>query len=117
MIEIKKDDLDFTTIHISGRLARDDYAAMVPRLEKLLNNGETRWLVELDDFKGFTPGGLAEELKFDLRHRKDFERVAVVEDSAAVGLGVKLVRPFFDGEVKVFDKSERRAAADWVRRN
>ena len=117
MLEIRKDSLDWITVRVSGKLERGDYEKAVPQLEKLLAQGETRWLVEMDDFAGFSPGGLLEELKFDLRHRRDFERVAVIESSKAAGLGVRLVKPLFSGEIKVFSSSERQVAESWMREN
>ncbi len=115
MMEVRNDNLDWTTLRVSGKLERRDYEQVVPELERHLDNGERRWLVEMDDFKGFTPGALVEELKFDLRHRKDFDRLAVIESSEVAGLGPKLVKPFFSGDVKVFKKDERKAAEAWMR--
>jgi hypothetical protein len=117
MIQISQDSPEFVTIHMSGRVDRADYEKAVPEVEELLASGRKRWLIELDDLHGMTPGAFIEELRFNVRHRKDFERVAVIESHAIEGLGVNLVKPFFSGEVKVFKQSDREAAKQWMRKN
>jgi hypothetical protein len=114
MIALKYEEPGVPTISVSGLLQHSDYEQIVPELEKLLEHGKARILVELNEFKGFTPAALVDELKFEIRHRKDFDRIAVVSDSKVSELGVRLVKPFFDGEVKIFDKEERRAAVRWI---
>jgi hypothetical protein len=117
MLEIRKDNLDWVTLRASGKLERSDYEKAVPKLEELLEAGETRWLVEMEDFAGFTPAALVDELKFDWRHRNDFERVAIIESSKAAGLGARLIKPLFAGDIKVFASDDRQAAERWIRKN
>lgn len=107
----------FATIEVSGKLEHSDYERVLPELEALVKQGKARVLVDLHDFKGFTPAALIDELKFDVRHHKDFERIAVVSESNLQEVGVRMVRPFFAGRVKIFDKSERAAAEQWIRQN
>lgn len=117
MMTLRKDETGLTRIEVSGRLEHSDYERVLPELEALVEHGKARVLLELHDFRGFTPAALVDELKFDFRHRKDFERVAVVSDSALQELGVRMVRPFFAGRVKIFDTTERDAAEAWIRQN
>lgn len=117
MMTLKRDESGLTTIAVTGRLEHADYERVVPELEEQLKAGTRRVLLELNEFKGFTPTALVDELKFDLRHRKDFERIAVIGDSGFEDLGVRLIRPFFSGEVKIFDRSQRAAAEAWIREN
>jgi hypothetical protein len=117
MMTLRQDETGLTRIDVSGRLEHSDYERVLPELEALLEHGKARVLLELHDFKGFSPAALIDELKFDIKHRKDFERVAVVSDSAFQELGIRMVRPFFAGPVKIFDSTERSAAEEWVRQN
>ncbi len=117
MIALNYPEPGVPTVSVSGLLQHSDYEQIVPELEKLLEHGKARVLLELNDFKGFTPKALVDELKFDLKHRKDFDRIAVVSDSRVSDLGVRLVKPFFDGEIKIFDKDERMAAVRWLQEN
>jgi hypothetical protein len=114
---LRKDETGLTRIDVSGRLEHSDYERVMPELEAMLEHGKARVLLELHDFKGFSPAALIDELKFDIKHRKDFEKVAVVSDSAFQELGIRMVRPFFAGRVKIFDTTERSAAEEWIRQN
>ena len=117
MMTLRKDETGLTRIDVTGRLEHSDYERVMPELEALVEHGKARVLLELHDFKGFSPAALLDELKFDIKHRKDFERVAVVSDSAFQELGIRMVRPFFAGRVKIFDTTERSAAEAWIRQN
>ena len=114
---LNKDETGLMRIDVSGRLEHSDYERALPQLEALVEHGKARVLLELHDFKGFSPAALLDELRFDIKHRKDFERVAVVSDSAFQELGIRMVRPFFAGRVKIFDTTERSAAEAWIRQN
>lgn len=114
MMNISRDGTGLPTIRVSGRLEKKDYETAVPELEKVLSEGTTRALLELDDFTGFTPAALVEELKFDIRHRKDFDRIAVIGSSTLEELGVRMIRPFFSGEVRIFEKNQRGEAEAWL---
>lgn len=98
----------------SGTLTKGDYETCVPELERALKEGKLRVLVIADELKGWTPSGLVEELKFDVRHHADFEKVGVVGDQKMVEWGTKLSKPFFSGEVKTFRESELEAAMSWI---
>ena len=104
----------FVTVSASGRLTPSDYEAVVPRLEDELEAyGALRLLIRLDDFKGWTPKALVEDLKFDFAHRKDVERVAVVGEHGIDRLATVLSKPMFRGEVRFFeDETEARS---WLR--
>ena len=115
-MNLTEDDSGLTTLQVSGVLSRGDYERVVPELEQALDRGSRRILLELKGFTGFTPAGLVEELKFDIKHRKDFERVAVV-GTALEELGVRLMAPLFSGEVKLFKNDEHAEAVAWLREN
>ena len=117
MMTLRKDETGLTRIDVTGRLEHSDYERVMPELEALVEHGKARVLLEPHDFRDFSPAALLDELKFDIKHRKDFERVAVVSDSAFQELGIRMVRPFFAGRVKIFDTTERSAAEAWIRQN
>jgi hypothetical protein len=114
MMELKKNESGLTILRVSGVLHRSDYEHVLPELEQAIGQGTRRLLLELDGFKGLTPAGLTDELKFDIKHRKDFERIAVV-GTALEELGVRLLSPLFSGEVRMFGKGEGAAAEAWLR--
>ena len=102
-------------LHVSGLLAKSDYAEVLPQLEhQIESQDKPRVIVVLDGFHGWTPSGLLEELRFDVRHREDLEKVAVVGEPALEEIGTKITRAFFSGEVRYFDKQRRAEAERWI---
>jgi hypothetical protein len=69
-------------VKISGKLSKEDYQEFVPRVEKLIkDHGRIRMLVAMHDFHGWEMGALWEDIKFDVKHFGDIERLALVGDS------------------------------------
>ncbi len=115
MIAIKERQDDSVTLEVSGTVTRADYEYIVPQLEKMVSDhGKVRALVQLNQFKGWTPGALVDELRFDIRHRKDFSRCAVLGERSVEKIGTKLAAPFFEGEVRFFPKEEIQHAKEWL---
>lgn len=107
---------DFLTIAASGKLTREDYAAVVPRIEEeLAQRGPLRLLIRLGDFEGWTRGGLLEELRFDLRHRKDLARVAIVGERTIERVGALVSRPLFSADMRYYGPGEEDRARAWLR--
>ncbi len=102
-------------LKLSGKLDKDDYQAFVPHVEKLIRqHGKIRMLVELHDFHGWTAGGLWEDIKFDLRHFSDIERLAIVGDKRwEHGMAV-FCKPFTTADIRYFDVSELAEARHWI---
>ncbi len=102
-------------VKLSGKLDKDDYQAFVPHVEKLIRqHGKIRMLAELHDFHGWTAGGLWEDIKFDLRHFSDIERLAIVGDKRwEHGMAV-FCKPFTSADIRYFDVSEQAEARHWI---
>lgn len=113
MIEIREEgDAAHLVVVASGRLSEEDYRGLVPRLhEAIERHGGLRLLILLRDFEGWAPKALIEDLPFDLRHRKDFERVAIVGDRRWEEIGTRIAAPFFSGSMRFFeDEADARVA-------
>jgi hypothetical protein len=66
---------------VSGKLTRDDYRRMLPRLEEAIRkHGKISVLVHIESMTGMELGAMWEELKFDLKHFRHFRRLALVGD-------------------------------------
>ncbi len=115
MIIFKETGGTHMVLDVTGRLSREDYEKLVPRLEKAMEeHGHRRCLIALHDFEGWTMGGLWQELRFDLRHRKDFDRVAVVGESKLAEYATRLTAPFFGGQVRFFPQERAAEATQWL---
>jgi hypothetical protein len=67
-----------------------------------------------NQFAGFEADALWDDSVFGLRHWRDFSRIAVVTDHAWVSGVVNIFKPFFHGDVRLFELSDLPAAKDWV---
>lgn len=105
MIRIQDDANGFVCIEARGKLDDRDYAELVPELEEALERrGRLRVLILLRDFEGWTRRALGDELRFDLRHRDDFDRTAIVGEGTLEKWATRLSAPFFSGEVRFFER-------------
>ena len=102
-------------VQMTGKLSKTDYEHFVPMMEKLVKeHGKIRLLVVMNDFHGWTAGALWEDIKFDLKHFSDIERVAMVgEKKWEKGMSL-FCRPFTTAKLRYFDRTEINEARKWV---
>ena len=113
MFDISETHEDHLVLDVKGKLTRTDYEEMVPRIEnQIQKEGPLRVLIRLRDFGGWEPQALPEELKFDARHRKDFERIAVVGERALEKWVTNLTGPLFSGDTQFFE--DETSARSWL---
>ena len=102
-------------INLSGKLTKEDYEHFVPKVEQLIQQqGQVRMLVRMHDFHGWTAGALWQDIKFDARHFKDIERLAMVGEARwQHGMAV-FCKPFTKAQIRYFDRSEIDKARAWL---
>lgn len=101
--------------HVSGRLVREDYRQFVPRFEQLLqSHGKLRLLFEMSNFHGWDAEALWDDLKFDVKHFNDIERVAMVGERKWQQWMATFSKPFTAAAVRYFDRTERAQAVAWL---
>lgn len=113
MLRIREREGNRVVVEASGKLDESDYRELVPQLEHVLDiAGSLRLLVHLRDFQGWTPKGLLEDLRFDLKHRNDFERTAIVGQRKLEELATQLSKPIFSGDMRFFE--DEPSARAWL---
>jgi len=102
-------------VRVSGKLAKADYEHFVPETERRIRqHGKIRILFEMHDFHGWETSALWQDIKFDMKHFKDIERLAMVGDKAwEHGMAI-FCRPFTTAKVRYFDHSQADEAHNWV---
>ncbi len=103
-------------VRVTGKLVQADYERLVPALDRLI--GEHRklcLLFELTSFDGWEPAALCEEVKFDIKHFADIERVAIIGDSKWEQGMATLYRPFTTAAVRYFSLDNAAEAWEWWR--
>lgn len=99
-----------------GRLTRDDYATFDDELDEAMEAAAPRLLlIRLRDFQGWEPQALWKEIELDFKHRKTFERIAVIGHSATAEWMTRLFKPFTTADVRYFDEDEGEGAIGWLR--
>lgn len=102
-------------MHVQGKLSKETYQEFVPVLEDVIRReGKLRLMFVMKDFHGWTAGALWDDLKFDLKHFKDIERLAIVGETRwQKGMAV-FCKPFTTAKVRYFDASDEHGARDWL---
>jgi hypothetical protein len=118
-VEVQKGaDVRVVTCRISGKLTRDDYQELTPKIESVIRkHGKARLLVEMQDFHGLDAGAFWEDVKFDARHYNDIERCAFIGEKKWQEWMVQLCRPFTSAKIRYFEPKQSAEAVDWLMRD
>lgn len=102
-------------VKVTGKLTKEFYQEFAPLVdEQIKKNGKLRILFEMHDFHGWTAGALWEDIKFDTKHWKDIERLAIVGESKWEKGMATFCKPFTSAKVQYFDVSKAADARKWI---
>lgn len=111
----EKDGGKVLEVAASGKLTHSDYEHFVPAFERLVKQvGKLRVLFEMTDFHGWEVAALWDDVKFDLTHFSDIERLAFVGDRKWEKGMSAFCRPFTSAAIRYFDYTELDAARKWL---
>jgi hypothetical protein len=103
-------------VQLSGKLTKEDYQHFVPTVERLIKRqGKIRVLVQMRDFHGWTLGALWEDIKFDVKHFGDIERLAFVGDRKWEAGMAAFCTPFTRAAIRYFDEANSEEALGWIK--
>jgi SpoIIAA-like len=102
-------------VRATGKLTTESYETFGPLVDQLIAaHGKLRILFEMHDFHGWTVGATWEDVKFDFRHWKDIERLAIVGESKwEQGMAV-FCKPFTSAKIRYFDDAKLEDAKNWL---
>lgn len=104
-------------VSASGRVSGTDYEeVLIPAVEAALKkHKKLRLIYEIsDDFTGFAPGAMWDDMKLGMAHLSAWERVAVVTDIRWVANATNMFRFVMPCAVKVFSLKDRASAEEWI---
>ena len=105
-------------VKIRGKLTTQEYEEIwMPKVEGVIQaHGKIRCycLIE-DDFQGAEAGAIWDDTKFGLKHRRDFEKVAMVGGKKWMEWLMKIFGPLVSGEIKSFRREQDQKAWDWIK--
>jgi fructose-bisphosphate aldolase class I len=102
-------------IHVVGTLAKTDYPEFVSEFERLVRlSGKQRVLFDMTGFEGWDLCAAWEDIKFDLRHFSDIERMAMVGDKKWQHFMALFFKPFTKATIRYFDHAAAAQARAWL---
>jgi ubiquinone/menaquinone biosynthesis C-methylase UbiE len=102
-------------VHVSGKLTHRDYQRFVPEFDRLTRkHGKIRAFFEMENFHGWNVAALWDDIKFDLKHFANIERIAMVGDQRWQKWMSRFCRPFTTAEIRYFNRSAADRAHAWL---
>jgi hypothetical protein len=105
----------FLKISVKGTLTHEDYEKMIPMLENALvgvKDPKIKVLIDAREFKGWDIRAAWDDLKFGLRHSKEFTKLAFVGNKEWESYSIKISNWFMSGEMRYFQDLEE--AVVWL---
>jgi hypothetical protein len=103
-------------LEIDGWIDAEDIQRVVDLIEPRLDKGKKlRVYAEITNWSGMSLGAFVKDLKFSLKHIKDFDKEAIVSDKRWLEALAALGNRLFSGiEVKHFTLNEKDQALEWI---
>ena len=117
-LEVTADSKDnFMCFKVYDKLTHEDYEkTLIPTLEAAIKEyGKARMLVDFGkEYHGIEVAAMWDDTKFGMKHRKDFEKIAIVGGPSWSAWAAKLGEAMMPCEVKAFDATAYDQALKWV---
>jgi len=102
-------------VHVSGKLTKADYEHFVPEFERLVKrHGKLSVYFDMTAFHGWEVGALWEDIKFDVKHFADIDRLAMVGDRKWEHGMANFCQPFTKATIRYFDHAAAAEARKWL---
>ncbi len=105
----------FLKISVKGTLTHEDYKKMIPMVENALvgvKDPRVKVLIDAREFKGWDMRAAWDDLKFGLKHNKEFTKLAFVGNKEWELYSIKISNWFMSGEMRYFEDID--SAAAWL---
>ncbi len=105
----------FIEVVMLGKLKDEDYTLFVPMIDKALKEAkglEVDLLVDMTKFKGWEFLAAWDDMKFGIKHRNAFDKMAIVGNKKWEEVSVNMMSHLMKGKTKFF--KEREKALAWL---
>jgi hypothetical protein len=112
--------LEFTKNNVIATKAQEnlteaDIQKIHPLIHNIVNRGQkVRWCFEMEDFSGWEFNAFWKDLKMDMFHADDYEKIAMVGEKKWQDWITQFMKPFTNAEIKYFDLKEKEQAKEWI---
>ncbi|HET9369213.1 MAG TPA: STAS/SEC14 domain-containing protein [Vicinamibacterales bacterium] len=116
MLRALEDSADrVIALKLSGKLHDEDYDRFVPLVEQAIaTKGKTRMLLVFEDFHGWNPHALWDDIAFEAAHNDRIERIAMVGDTEWRPWMDKVSGSFSNATVRHFASDAEAEAWQWL---
>ena len=116
-IQIKQENGGkLVAVQVTGKLVKADYKHFVNEFERLIQqHGKLRVLFDMTDLRGWDAGAAWEDIKFDIKHFADIERLAMVGDKKWQHGMAMFFKLFTKATIRYFDQANAADARKWLR--
>ena len=102
-------------VHVSGKLTRADYEHFVPDFERhVRQHGTVHMLFDMTGLHGWDAGAAWEDIKFDIKHFSDIDRLAMVGDKKWEHVMATFFQPFTKATSRYFDQADAEKVRKWL---
>lgn len=109
---IKNDTIE---IIASEKLTEKDYDEVLPVIDNLLELHDwPKFLIKLDHFEGWEGSAIWKDLRFGLKHRREFGPMAMVGDDITQKWMTQFSDIFIPSDIRYFDVTEEQQAREWL---
>jgi hypothetical protein len=103
---------------LTGKVTDEDYEKVfLPALETVIKeHGKVRCVYFMDaGFQGWKLGAMWDDAKFGIKHKNDFEKIAVIGGPKWAEWATKLASHLMSGEVKTYTIDQLDEAWSWIK--
>lgn len=116
MLKVEQEPDGVLHVLVDGLLTTDDYTRFVPRFEQFARPAN-RILIELGpNFAGWSFGGLWRDVKFNVDHLRQFDRIAIIGNKRWEKWGTDASALLIPSEMRFFERAAASDAIAWLRR-
>lgn len=120
-IEYKEDPIfGIIEITLDGKVTESDYDQVITKLETFIQQQPEHKINILEiikNYDGMDWSVMAKGIKFDMEHRKNYQKCAVVSDSGWIGPVSRLFGVILSCDIRTFGMNQVEAARSWLRAN
>lgn len=99
----------------SGKLSADDYETLAPAVSQFIDSaGKIKILFVMQDFHGWEPGAVWEDIKFATKHCRDIDKIAMIGEKDWERWMAMICKPFTMSKIKYFDAGQEDEARAWL---
>ena len=102
-------------VQVRDKLTHEDYHQFVPEFERLVKqHGKINVLFEMVDFHGWEAAAMWDDVKFNLTHLSQINRLAMVGNKKWEQGMANFCAPFGHADVRFFDPTQFAEARAWL---